>query len=287
MPQEVNIGPVGDFFRRLSRSIGITILVIFAIIILALCVRIIPAGTTGVYHLFGKVKDKELSSGIHFIIPFAQVEKMSIRTEEYTMSIMYEEGKKKGADAISALTKEGLMVDLDITVLYHLMEDKASDVFKNVGTDYEEKIIRPEIRSGIREVVARYEAKDIYSDKRQEAAQAILEYLKGTVEPRGIVVESVLLRNVNLPDKLNQAIQAKLEAEQEAQKYDFILEKEEKEAERKRVEAEGQRDAQKIINESLTPNYLNYLYIRELKDRQGTIYVPVNPDSGMPMFKGI
>ncbi|MBU1519401.1 prohibitin family protein, partial [Patescibacteria group bacterium] len=221
---------------------------------------IIEAGETGVYSLFGKVKEKELSSGFHLVIPLAKVTKMSIRTEEYTMSTAQNEGKRKGDDAITSLTKEGLSVDLDMTVLYRINENKASDIYRTVGLTYEEKIIRPTIRTSIRDVIAQYEAKDIYSEKRQEVAQQILKKLKKEIEDRGIIIEEVLLRNVQLPANLAQSIQEKLQAEQEAQKYDFILAKEKKEKERKIIEAEGQRDSQKIINESLSNNYLYYLY---------------------------
>ncbi len=284
----INVNPNISFdLRKLKKRSSVILIILFFLIVGVLSIVIIPAGETGVYHLFGKVKDKELSSGFHLKNPLAVVTKMSIRTEEYTMSITKGEGDIEGADAIKALTREGLEVDLDMTVLYRLKEDQASEVFKNVGLDYVQKIIRPSIRSGIRETVANYEAKDIYSEKRQETAEQILEKLKKDISPRGIVVEEVLLRNVNLPSKLSNSIQEKLTAEQEAQRYDFVLQKETKEAERKRIEAAGQRDAQRIINESLTPNYLNYLYIRELKDREGTIYIPVNPSTGMPMFKGL
>ncbi|MBT3816774.1 MAG: prohibitin family protein [Candidatus Magasanikbacteria bacterium] len=248
---------------------------------------IVDAGETGVPSLFGKVKNDELSSGFHVKNPFVKVTKMNIRTQEYTMSVTQGEGKRVGNDTIAALTKEGLSVDLDVTVLYHLIEEKASDVYKNVNVDYEEVIIRPQIRTAIREVVAEYSAKDIYSQKRQEVSEKILQSLKDTVEVRGILVEEVLLRNVVLPANLANSIQEKLQAEQEAQRYDFLLEKEKKEAERKRLEAEGQRDAQQIINQSLTPRYLEYLYINSLKDREGTIYVPTSPNSGMPLFRGI
>ncbi|MEA1925767.1 MAG: prohibitin family protein [Patescibacteria group bacterium] len=284
----INVNPNIDFdLKKLKKRSSIVLIILFLLIVGVFSIVIVPAGETGVYHLFGKVKSKELSSGIHLKNPLAVVTKMSIRTEEYTMSITKGEGDVKVADAIKALTKEGLEVDLDMTILYHLKEDRASEVFKNVGLDYVQKIIRPSIRSGIREIVANYEAKDIYSEKRQETAEKILEKLKKDINPRGIEIEEVLLRNVNLPPKLSNSIQEKLTAEQEAQRYDFVLQKETKEAERKRIEAAGQRDAQKIINESLTPNYLNYLYIRELKDREGTIYVPINPSTGMPMFRGL
>ncbi|HIP50102.1 MAG TPA: prohibitin family protein [Candidatus Pacebacteria bacterium] len=247
---------------------------------------VIPVGTTGVRTLFGKVKNKEISSGLHVINPLEHIERMSIRTEEYTMSGVHGEGQKAGADQISALTNEGLPVDLDITVFYHLNESKASDVYKELGLNYQEKIIRPEIRSIIREIIAQYNAKDVYSEKRAEVSQKIQERMIESIEPRGIAIEQVLLRNVTLPAKLSSSIQEKLQAEQDAQKYDFILEKEKKEADRKRIEAEGQRDAQIIISESLTPKYLQYTYIKELKDREGTIYVPTGGD-GLPLFKSV
>ncbi|MDH4330411.1 MAG: prohibitin family protein [Candidatus Moranbacteria bacterium] len=270
----------------LKRKVLMIVGVIVAIIVAVNIIVIIPAGYTGVQTLFGKVKDKELSSGMHIVNPFVAIEKMSIRTEEYTMSVVQGEGQRVGADQIQALTKEGLTIDLDITVFHHLIEDRASDVYKDLGSNFQEKIIRPEIRSAIREVIAGYDAKAVYSEKRGEVATAIKDRLIETVEPRGIIVEQVLLRNVTLPAKLSGSIQEKLQAEQESQRYDFLLEKEKKEADRKRIEAEGQRDAQKIIDESLTENYLEYLYIRELKDRQGTIYVPTG-SNGLPLFKSV
>jgi regulator of protease activity HflC (stomatin/prohibitin superfamily) len=270
-----------------KKLFGGGILLIFLLWLFFSSIIIIDAGETGVYSLFGKVSDKELKSGFHLVIPLARVHHMSIRTEEYTMSILSGEGKVNRDDSIRALTKEGLDVDLDITVLYRLEEEKATDVYRYVGLNYEQKIIRPEIRSSIREIIANYEAKDIYSEKRQEAVAKIVDNLKNKLEPRGIVLEDVLLRNVQLPSDLAKSIQEKLRAEQEAQKYDFILEKELKEKERKIIEAEGQRESQKIINESLSQNYLYYSYIKELKDREGTIYVPTSPSTGMPLFRNL
>jgi regulator of protease activity HflC (stomatin/prohibitin superfamily)/uncharacterized membrane protein len=270
-----------------KRFVGISVGIIVVIILLFKILVVIPAGMVGVYHIFGKVDSHELSPGLHVINPLGAVDKMSTRTEQYTMSIMQEEGNRAGDDSITALTKEGLEVKLDITVLYHLNSEKASDMFSTVGKNYAETIVRPEIRADIREVIAQYEVSAIYSDKRGEAMDGLKALLLKTLEPRGINLEEVLLRNVILPDNLANSIQEKLQADQEQQRYDFVLQKEKKEAERKRIEAEGQRDAQRTINESLTPNYLNYLYIQGLKDRQGTIYVPTNPDTGIPLFKGI
>jgi regulator of protease activity HflC (stomatin/prohibitin superfamily) len=209
---------------------------------------------------------------------------MSIRTEEYTMSVVQGEGKKLGDDFIEALTKEGLKINLDVTVLFKVDEAKASDIYSSVGLNYQEKIIRPIIRTSIRDVVARYEAKDIYSTKREEASKAIDESIRTEIEKRGFVLENILIRNVALPANLEQSIQEKLQAEQESEKYDFILKKETKEKERKRVEAEGQKEYQRIINKTLSENYL---YINQLKDREGTIYVPTSPTSGLSLFKGV
>jgi regulator of protease activity HflC (stomatin/prohibitin superfamily) len=277
-PENLNI-----LKRKASRSLGVIVFGVIGVIVLLNMVITVPAGETGVQHLFGDVYDSELPSGIHLINPLASVNLMSIRTEQYTMSVASTEGQRFGDDSIESLTKEGLKVSLDMTVLYRLIEEDASEVYRMLGLNYEEKILRPEVRSAIREVIALYEAKDIYSEKREEAVGKIEDVLKESLTPRGIQVESVLLRNVSLPPMLALGIEEKLTAEQEAQKYDFLLQKEEKEAERKRIEAAGQRDAQQIINQSLTDRYLQFLYVQNLENREGTIYVPYD----MPLLRGI
>jgi len=274
---------MNDLKKKVPLGIGAVLL----LWLLIASVTIIDAGETGVYSLFGKVREKELSSGLHLVIPLAKVTKMNIKTQDYTMSNTTDEGKYKGADAIAVLTKEGLDVALDMTVLYKLNEEKASNLYQSVGIQYDEVILRPAIRTIIRDVIAQYEAKDIYSTKREEAGLEIFNKLEIALSDRGVIIEQVLLRNVQLPARLTQSIQEKLQAEQEAQKYDFLLKTEKKEKERKVIEAEGQRDAQKIINESLSTNYLYYLYINQLKDLEGTVYVPTGASSGMPLFRNI
>lgn len=274
------VGKVSKYFSVILVGASVLFLVKRALII-------IPSGKVGVVEVFGKVYDQELGSGLNFKNPLSKVILMDTRTQDYTMSIAYNEGRKAQSDVITALTKEGLSVGLDVTVLYHLKPESASDLYKNVGLDYDEKIIRPSIRSSIREVIAWYDAKDIYSEKRTEATRNISDLLGKAITQRGIELEEVLLRDVQLPKKLTESIEEKLTADQDAQRMNFVLQKEEKEAERKRIEAEGQRDSQKIIDESLTSKYLEYLYINSLKDRQGTIYVPINPQTGLPVFKSI
>jgi regulator of protease activity HflC (stomatin/prohibitin superfamily) len=257
---------------------------VIALLILIRSVIVIGAGQAGVVHLFGKVRDQEISSGIHLVNPLARVEKMSIRTEEFSMTRQREGGS---GDALTVLTKEGLDVTLDLTALYRLQEAKASDVFKEFGLQYRDRIIRPIVRSAVRSTIAEYEAKDIYSVKRAEVATRLRELVTAELEPRGFTIEEVLLRDVELPAQLADSIQQKLTAEQEAQRYEFTLQTARKEAERKRIEAEGQRDAQKILSQSLTPEILHFKYIEGLKDRPGTIYVPTNPQSGLPLLRDI
>ena len=248
---------------------------------------VVPAGNTGVHEYFGNVKDEELKAGFHLKNPLASVKKMSIRTEEYTMSIVPSEGEKEGNDSIDALTKEGLKVKMDITVFYAMHEDKASDIFKTLGLDYEEKIIRTEIRSAIRAIAANYDAKDLYSEKRDEVEAEILASLKEQIEPRGIIIEQALLRNIILPTKLTNAISDKLEMEQQSQKMEFVLEKEKLESERKAVEAEGIKKSQDIISASLTPAYVRWYSIEMMKSLAGSenttfLFVPTD-NQGMPV----
>ncbi len=248
-------------------------------------VTVVDAGEVGVVSTFGKVNDAPLYSGINLKNPFAKVVKLSIRTNEYTMSSATYEGLKVGDDSIQARAKDGASVWLDITVFYHLRGEDAPKVYKELGVEYEEKILRPEVRSAIREVVAQYSVNEIYSTKRTEVTDSIKNNLQGSLDPRGIEVEDALLRNVTLSETLANSIEDKLTAQQEAEKLDFLLEKETKEAQRKVIEAEGQRDAQSIINQSLTDKYLYYLYITSLKDLDGTIYVPT--EGGLPLFKNV
>jgi len=271
--------------QNIKRNILTAVVAVFGLWLFFASVVVIGAGEIGVYSLFGRISDQELKSGFHLVIPLARIDKMSIRTEEYTMSIVSNEGTRAGNDSITALTKEGLTIGMDLTALYHVQEDKASDIYKNIGLTYDEKIIRPVIRTAIRDVVAGYDAKDIYSAKRAEVGNKIKDNIQTDLNNRGVILEELMLRDVRLPDNLAKSIQEKLQAEQESQKYDFLLEKEKKEKQRKVIEAEGQRDAQKIINESLSTNYLYYQYINSLKDRQGTVYVTTSPTTGMPTFK--
>jgi len=256
-------------------------------IIAALSITVIPAGHVGVWDLFGNVRAEEIPSGFHLVNPLARVHKMSYKTQEYTMSILSDEGQIRGrSDTIAALTKEGLTVELDMTINYHLEPSKADEVYKTIGMDYVNVIVRPKIRSSIREVVARYEAKNIYTEDRTKIEQEIFDMVAKDVEPRGIIIEKVLLRNVQLPIKLSNAIEAKLEAEQQIEQKEFDVKKEIQEGNRKRVEAKGIADANNIIANSLTKEYLEWYFITNIPNYEAVTFIPTG-DNGLPLFKDV
>lgn len=248
---------------------------------------VIDAGEVGVVSTFGNVAEEPLQSGFHLKNPFSQIIRMNVRTASYTMSETYAEGEVLGDDSIQALAKDGGLVWFDVTVLYRLRGESAPDVYKTLGIGYQENIIRPGIRSTIREVAADFPVNELYSTKREQVQIDILEKLKEDIQVRGIEIEDVLLRKVNVSQTLSDSIEKKLAAEQEVQQQEFEIQKSKKVAERKLVEARAQRDAQKIVNQSLTSRYLYYLYVSNLENREGTIYVPIDPDNGLPVFKNI
>lgn len=182
-------------------------------------------------------------------------------------------------------SKEGLNVSLDVSILYRLDASRAVDVYKNIGPGYKEIVIVPQFRAAARGVTVVHEAKALYTSEREMLAQAIFTSLKELVSDRGIILERVLLRGMQLPTTVSQAIEQKLKAEQEAERMKFVLQRETQEAERKRVEAAGIRDAQTIINESLTSQYLNYLWINTLNQNPNVIYVAT--EANMPLFRAI
>ena len=245
--------------------------VLGGIMILASLLRIVPAGSVGVQVLFGKVLVKStLSEGLNIVNPFINLEIMTVRTQAYTMSIAAEEGQRYGDDAILSLTKDGLEIAMDLTVWFHLDAPEAAIVFQKIGKDYVAKILRPAARTAIRNTTVKYNAVEIYSEKREEVQTEINEQLEQDLEGRGIVLEKVLLRNIKLPAKVKNAIEAKLEAEQDAQKMEFVLLKEIKEADRKKIEAGGIASAQRIIAVSLIGErgraYLSWKYLENLKN---------------------
>jgi len=226
----------------------------------------IDAGQVGVKKLFGKVQNDVLHSGLHMINPLIEVTLLDIKTQNYTMSGIHDEGAKTGDDAIRVLTADGLEVTIDLTVLFRLTEADAPKLVKETGVNYVDKIVRPLTRTKIRDNSVYYEAIALYSTKRDEFQNRIFKSIEDDFRKRGLFLEQLLVRNITLPQSVKATIEGKINAEQEAQKMQFILQKEKQEAERKRVEAQGIADYQRIINQGLTDQQLQYEQIKALKE---------------------
>jgi regulator of protease activity HflC (stomatin/prohibitin superfamily) len=226
----------------------------------------INAGKVGVQSLYGSVKPDVLESGLHLINPLLDVTDFDIQTQNYTMSAIHGEGAQDGDDAIRVLSNDGLEVVIDLTVLYRITPTDAPKIYKQIGVNYTDKIVRPVTRTRIRDNAVYYDAVALYSTKRNEFQQRIFKTIEADFKSRGLVLEQLLIRNINLPTSVKASIESKINAEQDAQKMTFVLQKEKQEAERKRVEAQGIADYQRIISLGLTDKQLQYEQIKAQKE---------------------
>jgi regulator of protease activity HflC (stomatin/prohibitin superfamily) len=236
------------------------------------CVR---TGHVGVVTVFGRVTGQTIGEGIHLVNPLARVHELNIKTQEVK-------------ERASVPSKEGLIMGLEASVLYHLDPARAAEVFQRVGTTYSDVLLVPNFRSSIRAVTASNLASALYSDSREAIAQQILTDLRNQVQARGILVETVLLRDLQLPDTLKHAIEAKQQAQQEAQRMEFVLQRERQEAERKRVEAAGIKDFQDIVTQGISDKLLEWKGIEatmELaRSSNSKVVVVGNARNGLPLI---
>ncbi len=250
-------------FRPIGRIVGFLLIVLG---IFSSCIIQIDAGQVGVKKLFGSIQNDVLVSGLHFINPLLEISRIDVKTQNYTMSGVNDEGNKMGDDAIRVLTSDGLEVTIDLTVLYRVVGNDAPKLLKETGDDYRDKIVRPITRTKIRDNAVYYQAVDLFGNKRDEFQQRIYKSIEETFKTRGLMLEQLLVRNITLPNSVKAAIESKINAEQEAKKMEFVLLKEKQEAERKRVEAQGISDYQRIINTGLTDQQLQYEQIKAMKE---------------------
>jgi len=248
----------------------------FAVAVLQL-ITIIPAGTVGVVDFLGMVSDNTLKPGVNIVNPMARIYKFTIKTQEIK-------------ELMKVPSKEGLTVELEISLLFKLTPDKANIIYKTIGPNYTEIILIPQFRSVVRGVTARYEAKALYTNSREKLADEIVSELAGLVGRRGITVEAAPLRQIVLPDRLTQAIEEKLQAEQESQRMEFVLKKEEKEAQRKRIEAKGIADFQTIVSEGINEQLLKWKGIEATEklanSTNAKIIVIGSGKDGLPIILG-
>ena len=267
MPSLPNLSGVGKRILQLG-----VLLVLF--ILLMASTTSIPTGNVGVLTLFGKVTGETLAEGIHLVNPLKSVQKLSIQTQSVK-------------ESASVPSNEGLMLALDTSLLFHLDRDKAAEVYQTVGADYADKIVEPMLRSEIRASTSAHTANALYTNARELVQQQIQDSLTKQLAPHGVIVENVLLRDVQLPAMLKGSIEAKQQAEQDALRMNFILQKEKQEAERKRIEAQGIADFQKIVATGISAQLLEWKGI-EATEKLATsanakVVVIGNPKNGLPL----
>jgi prohibitin 1 len=259
--------------------VGLLILLVIAFILFLAAgpLRTVPAGNVGIKDFFGSVSPSTLSPGIGLVLPLTRVVKMSVQTQEI----------KEVAEVPS---QEGLILTLETSLLFQLDPAKAVEIYRTVGSDYVGTIVEPQFRSAIREVTASYEAKALYSAAREKIAGEIFTLFKRIAGDRGIIVQQVLLRRIGLPAVVANAIQEKLRREQEAEQMKFVLQKEQQEAERKRIEAQGVADFQRIVATGISPQLLEWKGI-EATEKLATsanskVVVIGNSKNGLPLILG-
>ena len=259
------------------RLVVFAIVAFIAIILFFASVTRVESGHVGVLTLFGRVTGEVLPEGMHLISPFKTNNEMSIRTQEIK-------------ESASVPSSEGLVMNLDTSLIYHLDPGKAADVYQKIGPGYETVLIEPNLRAAIREATASHTANALYTGEREMVAKQVYDQLVGTLGNRGFSVESILLRDIQLPATLKASIEAKQQAEQDALAMNFKLQKETQEAQRKRIEAQGIRDFQQIVAQGISPQLLEWKGIEATenlsKSPNSKVVVIGNSKNGLPLILG-
>jgi regulator of protease activity HflC (stomatin/prohibitin superfamily) len=263
--------------RGVFGLIGLAIVGLVVIILLFNSVTRVGTGRVGVLTLFGRVTGETLPEGMHLINPLKTNNQLSIQTQTIK-------------ESASTPSSEGLMMNLDTSLIYHLNPDRAAEVFQKIGADYENVVVESTLRAAIREATASHTANALYTGEREMVGKQIYDQLTSQLNQRGLVVENVLLRDIQLPATLKAAIEAKQQAEQESLAMNFRLQKETQEAQRKRIEAQGVRDFQQIVAQGITPSLLEWKGIEATetlaKSPNSKVVVIGNPKNGLPLILG-
>ncbi len=264
------------FEVRTGRRVGLAVVVLVMLAITTSCaLRTVGTGQVGVTTLFGRVTGERLDAGIHLVNPLKRVAEMSVRTQEV---------KEQAAVPSS----EGLIMRLEASLLFRLDPSRAPEVLQKLGIDYPQLVISPNFRSVMRAVTAAHTASALYSEGRETMSGQMLDQMQKALAGRGVIVENVLLRDIVLPDTLRQAIEAKQQADQEAQRMNFVLQRERQEAERKRIEAQGVADFQRIVAQGLNQQLLEWKGIEATmeiaKSQNSKVVVIGNSKNGMPLI---
>jgi len=259
----------------LPRAVATLVVGGLAVVALLASVAYVPAGHVGVVTLFGRVTGQVLPEGTHLIFPFKTVNRMAIRTVELK-------------ETASVPSEEGLIITLDTSLLFRLDPAMAAEIYKKVGPGYLDVVVEPTLRSAIRTATSAHNANALYTGAREEVAKQVQKELEERLGPRGIIIESVLLRDIQLPQMLKQSIEGKQQAEQDALRMTFVLQKERQEAERKRIEAQGIADFQSIVAKGISPALLEWKGI-EATEKVATstnakVIMIGSPRNGLPII---
>lgn len=261
----------------ISKEWHLALFAVAALVYLGWPIVVVPAGHSAVVDLLGHVEDQTIPAGLHFKTIFASTHLFSLKTQLMDA-------------AQDAPTSEGLMVELDVSVLYHLDPSAVSRIYKEVGTNYNTVLVKPEVASTIRGLTSKYTAKTLYSAGRETLSKGIVDELNEKLQTRGIIVEQALLRKVILPKLVTAAIEQKLQAEQESQKMEFVLLKEKSEAERKGIEAQGIADFQAIVSEGISSELLEWKGIEATENlansKNAKVVIVGNAKNGLPLVLG-
>ena len=258
-------------------SVMLAAAVVLCVVIGACSVSIVPTGSVGVVTRFGKVTGTTLSEGLNVVVPWYEVQKLSVQTQELK-------------EVSSTPSEEGLIFQLEVSLLYRLAPSQAATIYQTIGVSYPATLIEPTLRSTIRAVTSSHKASDLYSTARERVQEEMFARVSEAFTPRGIMVEKVLLRDLQLPPTLKSSIEAKQQSEQESQKMEFVLSRERQEAERKRIEARGIADFQSIVTQGISDKLLEWKGIEatlELaKSPNAKVVVVGNGRSGLPLILG-
>ena len=259
------------------RGFGLFAVLILVVIFLFASIAKVPSGHVGVLTLFGRVTGEVLPEGIHLVNPFKSNNELTVRTQEIK-------------ESASVPSSEGLVMNLDTSMIFHLNPDRAASVYQKIGPNYIEVLIEPNLRAVIREATAAHTANALYTGEREMVAKQIYNLMSTLLNSRGFVIESILLRDIQLPATLKASIEAKQQAEQEALAMSFRLQKEKQEAERKRIEAQGIRDFQQIVAQGISTQLLEWKGIEATenlaKSANAKVVVIGNSKNGLPLILG-
>lgn len=270
-PTTIEVSP------RAGRRVGLVLILLLLAATTSCGLRTIDTGSVGVTTLFGRLTGEQLQEGLHVVNPLKRVVEMSIRTQEI----------KEHADVPSS---EGLIIGLETSLLYRLDPARAGEVYQKIGPNYLDVVVTPNLRSVMRAVTAAHTANALYSEGRELVAQQMLDQLRKILNPTGVLVESVLLRDIRLPDTLRTAIESKQQADQQSQQMQFVLQRERQEADRKRIEAQGVADFQRIVSSGISDQLLQWKGIEAteklVNSQNSKVVVIGNPKNGLPLILG-